>query len=141
MKIVINGCFDCLHTGHINLLLFGRTIAGTGGRLIVAIDEDEKVMADKGLDRPIFNHHERAKALLDLKFADHPIVDGVEFFLTNKQLENFIRREKPDYLVKGSDWRGRKVVGSEFTKVLFYERMEIYSTTEIIKRCQSKIGK
>lgn len=137
MTIVANGGFDVLHPGHFNLLIYCRELAGAG-KLIIAIDEDEKLMADKGLCRPIFTVHERAKALLDLRINDMRIVDEVEFFLTNKQLENIIRRIKPDYIVKGSDWRGRHVVGSEISKVMYYERMSEYSTTEIIRRVIEK---
>jgi cytidyltransferase-like protein len=136
-KILINGVFDLLHTGHFNLLMQARDIATGSGRVIVCLDEDEKCMADKGLQRPIFSVLERAKSLLDLKFGNYNIVDQVEFFYTNKQLENIIRREKPDYLLKGSDWRDKPVVGSQYSKVLFYER-ENYSTTDIVRRVLEK---
>lgn len=136
-KVFLNGCFDVLQPGHFNLLMLAREIATPSGKVIVGIDEDEKVMADKGLQRPIFNVHERAKALLDLRTPERAIVDEVEFFYTNKQLENIIRRIKPDYLIKGSDWVGKRVVGSEYAKVLYFDRIE-YSTTEIIRRVLEK---
>jgi cytidyltransferase-like protein len=135
-KVFLNGCFDILHPGHFNLLMFARQIA-KDGIVMVAIDEDEKVMADKGLQRPIFNVHERAKAVLDLRMIDRPLVDQVDFFYTNHQLENIIRREKPDYIVKGGDWRGKTVVGSQYAKVLYYDRMQ-HSTSEIIRRVIEK---
>jgi cytidyltransferase-like protein len=136
MKIIINGVFDLLHPGHFNMLMYARAVAGDG-KVIVALDEDEKVMADKGLQRPIFTVHERAKALLDLRIVDNPVVDEVEFFYTNQQLENIIRRLKPDYMIKGSDWRDKMVVGAPYTKVLFFDRME-YSTTDIVRRVLEK---
>lgn len=133
MKIFLNGVFDILHAGHFNMLMLARTLSG-GGKVIVAIDEDEKVMAAKGLRRPIFTSHERAKALLDLKIGTTNVVDEVLFFHSDYELENIIRRIKPDYLIKGSDWQDRKVVGAEFAKkVLFFERMN-YSTTQIVER-------
>jgi len=106
--------------------------------VIVALDEDELVMANKGLRRPIFNVHERAKALSDLRIDGKPLVNRFEFFQTNKVLENIIRRIKPDILLKGSDWRGKKIIGEEFAgKVVFFERMD-YSTTDIIARVVEK---
>lgn len=120
------------------MILHARQLAGTG-KLIVALDEDEKIMADKGLRRPIFNVHERAKALMDLKLNGRNLVDQLEFFYTNQVLENIIRRMKPDILLKGSDWKGRKIVGEEFSgQVVFFERME-YSTTDIIRRVVEKM--
>lgn len=137
-NVFCNGVFDCsLHVGHVNLLLFARQIAEKG-KLIVALDEDEKCMASKGLRRPIFNVHERAKSVLDLQLNMKPVVDDVEFFYTDTQLLNIIRRLKPDYIIKGGDWRDRHVVGSEYAKVLFYDRLGDYSTTEIIRRVVEK---
>jgi D-beta-D-heptose 7-phosphate kinase/D-beta-D-heptose 1-phosphate adenosyltransferase len=41
---------------------------------------------------------------------------------------------KPDFLVVGSDWKGKLVVGSEYVKeVKYFDRLEGYSTTKIIK--------
>lgn len=138
-KVITNGVFDILTPGHFNLLTFCRHIADVEGRgkVIVCIDEDMKVMADKGLQRPVFEVHERAKALLDLRIGDKQLIDGVHFFTTNLMLLHLIKRERPDYIVKGSDWEGKTVVGSEVSKVVFFPRMD-YSTTEIIRRVLDK---
>lgn len=136
MRVFINGAFDVLQVGHINLLLYARQLAGEG-QLIVAIDEDEKIMADKGLNRPIFGVHERAKAILDLQLNGKPVVDRIEFFCTNLMLLHIIRRVMPDVIVKGSDWEGRNVVGSEHARVIFFPRSE-YSSTDVINRVLEK---
>lgn len=139
MTVFINGVFDVLTPGHFNLLMFAKHLTGSDGKLIVAVDEDEKVMADKGLQRPIFNVHERAKALLDLWYYDRKrLVDVVHFFHTNLELEMMIKRIRPDYIVKGSDWVGKTVIGSDIAKVAIFDRMLEYSTTETIRRCQEK---
>ncbi len=139
MKVFVNGCFDLLTVGHFNLLTFARHVADNHGRgeVIVAIDEDYKIQASKGLRRPIFDVHERAKALLDLRIGDRQLVDKIWFFHTDHELLNLIKRERPNYLIKGSDWEFKYVVGSEISKVLFFPRME-YSTTDIIKRVMDK---
>lgn len=137
MNVLINGVFDVLTPGHINLLLYARQLAEYD-HVIVALDEDELVMATKGLQRPIFNVHERAKALSDLRIDGKPLVNRLEFFHTNRVLENIIRRIKPDILLKGSDWRGKKIIGEEYAgKVVFFERMD-YSSTEVIRRVLEK---
>ena len=47
MKIsFVNGCFDVLHPGHIELLKYARSL---GDYLIVAIDSDRKVAELEGL--------------------------------------------------------------------------------------------
>lgn len=142
MRVLLNGVFDCIHVGHFNLLMFARGIADKDGkgRVIVAIDEDEKVMADKGLQRPVYNVHERAKALLDLRMPDNShVVDSVEFFSTNLHLEMMMKRILPDVIIKGSDWKGKTVIGANVARVVFFDRMEQYSSTDVIKRCQDKI--
>lgn len=138
-KIFLNGCWDCLHVGHFNLLMYARILADNPGpgELIVAVDEDEKIIASKGFKRPIYNVHERAKALLDLKIGDRQMVDKVFFFHTDHELLNIVKRLQPDYLVKGSDWEDKYVVGSEVSKVLFYPRQD-YSTTDVVKRVLEK---
>lgn len=142
-RVVTNGCFDVLHTGHFNLLMFCRGVAdshGMKGKVTVLLDEDEKVMADKGLQRPIYDVHERAKSILDLRMPDGShVVDEIEFFATNMHLEMMIKRIRPDVLIKGSDWRDKKVIGSEFTRVVFYDRIGEYSTSDTIRRCQEKM--
>jgi cytidyltransferase-like protein len=142
MKVFVNGVFDILTVGHFNLLMKCRDIVGPDGKIYVAIDEDEKVMADKGLQRPIFNVHERAKALLDLRMPnDKSVIDEICFFETNLVLEMVIKRIRPDYIVKGSDWQGKVVIGSQYAKVVYMDRLISYSTTEIIRRCQEKNAK
>lgn len=136
MIVFSNGCFDVLQVGHFNLLMQCRGIAGPEGKVIIALDEDEKVMADKGLSRPIFNASERAKALLDLRMPDNkPLVDQIEFFHTNLELEMLIKRIGPNFIVKGGDWKGKRVVGSEYARVVYQGRLGEYSSTEIIRRC------
>ena len=40
--VFINGCFDILHRGHLELFKYGASLGTT---LVVAIDSDEKVKA------------------------------------------------------------------------------------------------
>ena len=56
-----NGCFDILHPGHIELFKVAKSL---GDRLIVGVDTDLKVKADKGANRPI-NNLEYRKAMLE----------------------------------------------------------------------------
>ena len=42
---------------------------------------------------------------------------------------------EPDVMVIGSDWKGKTVVGEQYTKNLgFFDRIEGYSTTNILEQ-------
>lgn len=149
-KVVFtNGCFDILHVGHFKLLVYCRKLAGPDGTVVVGIDNDEKIRRDKGSQRPIFDLQKRSKALYDLSYPMSAstafLVDSVVPFDSNSRLESIIRTWEPDYIVKGSDWEGRHVVGSDLTffggrkPIVFHYRVEPeYSTTKIIEAIQSK---
>lgn len=127
MKLIfVNGCFDILHRGHIELFKYAKSL---GTKLIVAIDSDQRVNQMKGKDRP-FNHQE------DRKFVLESIcyIDEVVIFNDEEELENLTYTYKPDIMVVGSDWNGKKVVGSQHAKqIKFFERIENYSTTKILQ--------
>jgi bifunctional ADP-heptose synthase (sugar kinase/adenylyltransferase) len=61
-------------------------------------------------------------------------VDRVEIFDTDQELIDYIKNFEPDVMVKGSDYRGAKILGEQYCKeIRFYERLEKYSTTNTIK--------
>jgi len=128
MKVVwTNGCFDILHRGHIELFKYAKSL---GDYLIVGIDSDEKIKKDKGLNRPINSAEDRRMLLESIRY-----IDKVMIFDTPQELENLIKENIPDIMVVGSDWSRRKVVGSEYSKdVLFFDRIDGYSTTNIINK-------
>tara|TARA_A200000159_G_scaffold99038_1_gene91743 strand:- start:378 stop:776 length:399 start_codon:yes stop_codon:yes gene_type:complete len=122
----VNGCFDVLHPGHIELLKFARSL---GDYLIVAIDSDEKVAQMKGPERPIFSQYDRALMLKSIRY-----VDVVHVFDTRKELEELLYSISPDIMVVGSDWKGKEVVGSQYAKsVRFFDRLGEYSTTQTVQ--------
>jgi len=127
MKIsFVNGCFDVLHPGHIELLKYARSL---GDYLIVAIDSDRKVVEMKGPERPIFSQHDRSTMLASIRY-----VDVVHVFDTKKELEDLLESISPDIMVVGSDWKGKEVVGSQYAKsVRFFDRLGDYSTTKTIQ--------
>ena len=126
MIVWTNGCFDILHRGHIELFKYAKSL---GTKLYVGIDKDEKVKLDKGIDRP-FNTLEDRKIMLEsIKF-----IDQVFIFDSAKELEEMVKTISPDIMVIGSDWRGKKVIGQQYTKKLkFFNRVIGYSTTNILE--------
>jgi len=124
-KIFTNGCFDVIHRGHLELFEYAKSL----GYLYVGIDSDEKVRQTKGKDRPYNKLDDRIKMLESLRF-----IDEVRSFNDTQGLEDLIKDISPDILVIGSDWRGKKVIGEQYaTKLQFFERIDGYSTTNILK--------
>ena len=128
MKTIwVNGCFDILHPGHIELFKVAKSL---GDKLIVGIDTDEKVKSDKGNDRPINSLHFRKSMLESIKY-----IDVVLSFGSKTELEDLIELYSPDILMVGSDWKNGEVIGRQFAKeVRFFNRIGDYSTTKIIEK-------
>ena len=125
-RVMVNGTFDILHRGHIELLNFARA---QGDSLLVAIDTDRRVKELKGQDRPINNQEDRKFHLSNLK-----AVDTVCFFDSKEELIDIMKHWKPDVYVKGSDWKGGEGTAHTYSKeVIYYERVGDYSTTNIIQ--------
>lgn len=125
-KIFVNGTFDVLHRGHLELLNYAKSL---GDILYVAIDIDERVREKKGSSRPVNSLEERTFMLQNLK-----AVDIVLFFASDCQLEGIVKIIKPDIMLVGSDWKDKPVIGSQYAKELkFFDRIDEYSSTKIIQ--------
>ena len=123
-KVFVNGTFDILHTGHIALLEYAKSL---GNKLIVGIDSDDRVRLLKGSLRPINSQLERGTLLNALKS-----VDEVFIFDTDAELASLIK--DCDVMVKGSDYKDKPIVGQDICKeIVFFERLNGYSTTEKIQ--------
>jgi len=128
MVVWTNGCFDILHRGHIEMLQYARSL---GNYLVVGLDSDERVRANKGVTRPFNTFKDRAFVLGALGCVDLAVS-----FDSDKKLISIIKSLKPNIMVVGSDWRGKDVIGQEYAgEVRFFERVGDYSTTKIIGKC------
>ncbi len=123
VKVFVNGTFDVLHLGHLAMLNYARRLGDT---LIVAIDSDNRVRRLKGPDRPINTYYERRAMLENLK-----AVDEVKIFDTDQDLINLIKG--CDIMVKGGDYRNLPVIGAEHIEVVFFDRIDGYSSTKKIQ--------
>lgn len=125
-KVFVNGTFDLLHRGHLELLNFAKSY---GDYLIVAIDDDKRVKEKKGSSRPIYNQNDRRFFLNMLK-----PVNQVEIFSSDKELEELIKGFNPDIMIVGSDWKDKPVIGSQYAKkLIFFNRIEDYASTNVIQ--------
>ena len=121
-----NGCYDILHRGHLELLRYARSL---GDKLVVGIDSDSKVRKRKGEGRPVNNQEDRKFFLESLIYVDEVII-----FNTAEELEGRVESIRPKFIVIGSDYKDRKVVGGEHARsgIKFFERIGEYSTTNIL---------
>jgi D-beta-D-heptose 7-phosphate kinase/D-beta-D-heptose 1-phosphate adenosyltransferase len=129
-KIVFtNGCFDILHVGHVKYLQEAKSY---GDILIVGLNSDDSVKRLKGQSRPINSEDDRAYLLAALEAVDYVIK-----FSDDTPYE-LIKMVQPDILVKGGDYEGKKVIGSEFSKELrLVSFVEGKSTTNTIEKINS----
>lgn len=125
-----NGCFDCLHPGHLHLL---RQAKQTCQKLVVGLNSDASVKRLKGTSRPLQTEDVRAAILEAL-----PEVDLVVVFDENTPLE-LIKAVMPNVLVKGADYTVDTVVGSDIIqnsggRVILAELLAGHSTTKMLQR-------
>lgn len=128
--IFTNGCFDILHPGHVSYLQKAKE---RNSILIVGLNSDSSVRRIKGKPRPLNSSRERAKVLASLAYIDFVVIFNEDTPL------KLIKALKPDVLVKGADWKGKKVVGQEIVeayggKVKLVKYLKKYSTTKIIQQ-------
>ena len=124
--VFVNGTFDILHRGHLDLLEYARS---QGDKVVVGIDSDDRVREKKGPTRPVNTAEDRAHMLQSLKFVDHVLL-----FDSDEELEKCIAMTKPDIMVVGSDWEGKSVIGSMYAAELhFFPRVEQYATSKTIQ--------
>jgi len=127
--IFTNGCFDILHRGHATYLQKAKEL---GDILILGLNSDESIRRLKGESRPINNLEDRAFLIGALESIDFvvPFSEDTPYEL--------IECIKPNILVKGADYEGKEVVGSDVAdEVVLIEFVAGKSTTGLIE----KIGK
>lgn len=130
-KVVFtNGCFDLLHSGHVQLLAQARAL---GDFLVLGLNSDRSVSALKGPSRPVNSETDRARILAQL-----PYVDAVVIFDEDTPVE-LMQKVRPAIHVKGGDYVKEKLpeyavmqkLGGEIVILPFRKG---YSTTSILAR-------
>lgn len=127
LKIVlVNGCFDLLHPGHIRHLVQARAM---GDFLFVALTHDEFV--GKGIGRPIMPFAERAEMLRELR--------SVTAVIGSDNAVDAIRSTRPQIFVKGIDYADAGLLPAEIEACkevgaqIRFTDSEKKSTTELIE--------
>ncbi len=136
-SVFTNGVFDLVHPGHIRYLREARAL---GDALIVAVNSDRSVRANKGDARPITPEHERAEVLLALASVDAVVI------FDEPTPHQIIGRIQPDVLVKGADWGPTEIIGRDIVearggRVVRIELAPGFSTTGLVERVRAALGR
>ena len=124
--VFTNGCFDLLHAGHVRYL---EEAKGYGDVLIIGLNSNRSVSRLKGPKRPINSEEDRAYILAALEVVDYVVI------FDEDTPYNLIQKIKPKILVKGSDYKGKEVVGQDIVDELIL--VDLYkgkSSSKTIKK-------
>lgn len=120
-KIITYGTFDLLHVGHINILKRAREL---GDYLVVCLSSNE-FNEIKG-KKSYFSFEDRKYILESLKYVDEVIPE-----YTWEQKIQDVQEHNIDTFVMGNDWEGKFDFLKEYCEVIYLNRTDGISTTQI----------
>ncbi|HEX8844169.1 MAG TPA: adenylyltransferase/cytidyltransferase family protein [Pyrinomonadaceae bacterium] len=128
--VFANGCFDLLHVGHVRYLEGAKAL---GDVLVVGVNSDEQVRAQKGVGRPFMPERERAEIIASIR-----AVDFVTIF-HEPTVTELLLAIRPDIHAKGTDYTEetvpeRDVVRSYGGRVCIVGDPKDHSSTEMMGR-------
>jgi len=127
-----NGCFDCLHCGHLSSLYQAKEHCD---RLVVGLNSDASVRRLKGPTRPIQDERTRSLVLAGLE-----CVDAVVLFDDDTALP-LVEALRPDVIAKEGytvdRWPEAQLVESYGGRAVTLRRVEGYSTSSMVRRMEA----
>ena len=122
VKVITYGTYDLLHYGHIRLLERAKAL---GDYLIVGVtaDDYDKTRGKINVQQSLM---ERIEAVKATGLADQIIVEEYE----GQKIDD-IRRYDVDVFAIGSDWQGKFDYLSEYCRVVYLDRTEGVSSSEL----------
>ena len=132
------GVFDLLHAGH---MLHFRSARNLCDFLVVGVTSDRFAKARKGDGRPIYQDYLRAFTISQLMWVDCVFISN--YLLSNEAIKSL----KPNYFIKGPDWKNKNTPDIELDRQIIkeiggeilYTSDEKLSTTEIINYIKNEI--
>lgn len=131
-KVITYGTYDLLHYGHIKLLERAKAL---GDYLIVGVtaDDFDRTRGKINVQQSLM---ERVEAVRQTGLADEIIVEEYE----GQKIDD-VKKYGIDIFTVGSDWKGTFDYLNEFCKVVYLDRTEGVSSTEIrSQKHELKIG-
>lgn len=122
IKVITYGTYDLLHHGHIRLLERAKEL---GNYLIVGVtaDDFDKTRGKINVQQSLM---ERIEAVRATGLADEIIVEEYE----GQKIDD-VRRYDIDIFTVGSDWKGKFDYLNEYCKVVYLDRTEGVSSSDI----------
>lgn len=130
--VLVGGCFDILHPGHV---IFLEKASNAGDYLVVLLESDQRVKELKGATRPMYTQKERAKVLSALRAVDYVVM--LPYMKNYTEYDGLVAKIKPDVIAVASKdtnvshhQRSAKLVGA---KLKFVTKMiGNYSSSKIL---------
>lgn len=130
--VLTNGCFDILHTGHVEYLERAREL---GDALVVAINSDRSVRELKGPSRPINHEENRARVISALRCVDYVTVfDSLRVTRVIELLRPAKYAKGGDYTIETLDAGEREAMIACGTEICILPLVPGQSTTNIITK-------
>ncbi|MFI5265199.1 MAG: adenylyltransferase/cytidyltransferase family protein [Candidatus Levyibacteriota bacterium] len=131
--VLVGGCFDILHTGHIYFLNEAKK---QGDILLVMLEGDESIKARKGENRPVNPAKKRVDALKKLQAVDYVLL--LPYLKTDPEYFSLVKTLEPDIIavtvgdpaVSKKVEQAKEVGGSVFE----IKRLHEHSTTKLINK-------
>ena len=124
-----NGCFDCLHLGHLNSLIQAKNYCDI---LVVGINSDASVKKNKGVMRPIQDEDTRAGILEAIEYVDYVVIFDEDTAVP------VVKILRPDLIAKEgytiSQWPEAQIVLSWGGKAIELKRYNDYSTSALLAK-------
>lgn len=126
-KVLVTGCFDILHAGHVATLQWAR---GQGDWLIVAVNSDDSVRRLKGEKRPVIPFLERSLVISALECVNLTVR------MDEDTPERIIQYFRPAIMVKGPEFLGREqdIPCRHLVEIRIAPPLFTDHTTDIVRR-------
>lgn len=126
--------FDLCHAGHMMMLKDAKSQCD---HLIVGLQDDPSIdnhinnsYRGKPKNKPIMSLEERRTILESTKYVDEIFV-----YRNEEDLLDWLKSNRYDVRILGSDWEGKKYTGWDLPHVAyFHKRTHSYSTSELRER-------
>jgi rfaE bifunctional protein nucleotidyltransferase chain/domain len=124
-KVLVGGCFDILHYGHICFL---KEAKKKGNYLVIALESDENAKRLKGPGRPIHGQKQRREILESLSFVDEVI--ELPEMKNDEDYKKMVAKIKPDVIAitKGDAMKNKK---EKYALAVGAKLVEIKKTPDI----------
>jgi len=129
----LNGVFDIIHSGHIELIKFASDICD---KLIIGINSDKSTKKIKGKNRPINNEIDRKNTLMSFSNVDEVLI------FDETSPTKIIKKTQPNVIIRGDDFNEKQVRKRDKINnkidIKIFKKKPGYSTTKIISSVKKK---